>query len=130
MIELGKLLRELRQAKGLSVRAAAHQLGLSHSRLSDFERGSTHGGKFTATPGRELLTKVAALYGYPLPTMLALAGLPETEPPIPPQPSEIEVGAQEVAQIYRDLEPRDRRMVLRLMRAYRDEAARRDQAPV
>jgi transcriptional regulator with XRE-family HTH domain len=121
--ELGKLLRELRQAKGLSVRAAAHQLGISHSRLSDFERGSTHGGKFTAVPSRDVLVKMTALYSYPLRTLLALAGLPDAEPSIPPKPSKVEVEVSELAGIYRSLPEPHQRIFLKLARTYKAEVA-------
>lgn len=125
MAELGRLLRELRQAKGLSVRESARRLGISHSRLSDYERGTTHSTRYRAVPGREVLAKMAEIYGYPLSPLLAMAGLPETEPPVPAKPSEVELGAQELAQIYRDLPPQDRSMFLKLARTYRDEALQR-----
>ena len=125
MTELGRLLRELRQAKGLSVRRAAMWLDISHSRLADFERGATHSLRYKAVPGREILMKMAEFYGYPLETLLAMAVLPEVEPAVPAKPSEIELGAQEVAQIFRDLPTRDRTMFLKLARTYRDEAVSR-----
>lgn len=128
MTELGRFLRDLRQAKGLSVRTTARSLGISHSRLSDFERGTTHSTRYRAVPGRQVLAKMAELYGYPLPPLLAMAGLPETEPILPARPTEVELGAQELAQIFRELGPRDRRILLKLVRTYRDAAGRPEEA--
>ena len=121
MNQLGQQLKQLRQAKCLTTRGAARALEISPSRLGDFERGTSHVGKYPAVPSRDLLVKMADLYGFPVATLLALAGLPEAEPDSPPRPSEIELGVAELGQIYRDLPERDRRVLLRQARVYREE---------
>jgi len=117
--ELGKKLRELREGQRLTQREAARSLGISHTRLSDFEAGITHGRNKPAVPGREMLSKMACLYGFPLETLLAFAGLPLAEPIRPAFPSDVEADAQEVAEICRHL-PNDRRQVfMNVVRAFK-----------
>jgi transcriptional regulator with XRE-family HTH domain len=60
-----KLLRELREARGESLRKAARELGVAPSYLSRIERGEK-------TPSAELRTRVAKYYEIE-PDVLALA---------------------------------------------------------
>lgn len=125
MSDLGKKLRELRLEQRLTQREAARRLGISHTRLTDYESGVTHGRNTPAIPNREMLAKMAQLYGFPLDTFLALAGLPAVEPTKVTPPSEAEADAQEAAEICRRL-PDDRRKVfMNVVRAFKTDMAPR-----
>ncbi|MNL72560.1 hypothetical protein D3C87_1978890 [compost metagenome] len=65
---------------------------------------------------------MAEFYGYPLDTLLTLARYPVTEPTPVPVPSQEETEAKEVAEIYRLLKGSQRRLFLKLARAFRSEA--------
>lgn len=97
---LGAKLQELRANADLSAREAARRLAISTTRLRDFEQGKTHGRDQKAVPKRELLAKIAKLYDYPLDNLLRLAGYPVEEPIEPAPPTEAELRAREIAQIY------------------------------
>lgn len=126
MSDLGKKLRELRLEQRLTQREAARRLGISHTRLTDFESGVTHGRNTPAIPNREMLAKMAQLYGFPLDTFLALAGLPEVEPTKPLPPTDVEADAQEAAEICRRL-PEHRRMIfMNVVRAFKPDMLHRD----
>jgi transcriptional regulator with XRE-family HTH domain len=72
--KFGQLLYRLREAKGLTTRAAASLMGISHSRLVALEHGrDAHTGRPTLPPP-ELAARIAATYGYPREQMLMLAG--------------------------------------------------------
>jgi transcriptional regulator with XRE-family HTH domain len=62
------LLRELRLAKGLSVREAARRAGLNHGYLSQLERGKV------AHPKPQVLRALASVYGEAYGTLMAWAG--------------------------------------------------------
>jgi transcriptional regulator with XRE-family HTH domain len=117
--DLGKKLRELRLEQRLTQREAARRLGISHTRLTDYESGITHGRNTPAIPNREMLAKMAHLYGFPLDMLLALAGLPAVEPPRPPLPSTVEADAQEAAEICRRLPDDRRRVFMGVVRAFK-----------
>ncbi|MNS51608.1 Helix-turn-helix domain protein [compost metagenome] len=71
---LGALLYRLREAKGLTTRAAASLIGISHSRVVALEHGrDAHTGRPTL-PSPELAIRIAATYGYPKEQLLLLAG--------------------------------------------------------
>jgi transcriptional regulator with XRE-family HTH domain len=120
--ELGKKLKELRLERNITQRQAARSLGISNTRLSDYEAGKTHGTGKPAIPNRDLLAKMAEFYGYPLDTLLTLARYPMTEPTPAPVPSQEETEAKEVAEIYRILKGSQRRLFLKVARAFRAEA--------
>ncbi|MEZ4241387.1 MAG: helix-turn-helix transcriptional regulator [Myxococcota bacterium] len=67
--ELGENLREWRTAKGLSLRAAAVELGLPYSVLQKLETGGR-----AKTPDVDFLERVALVYSVPTPEVLAAAG--------------------------------------------------------
>lgn len=70
----GIFIFRLRESKGMSVREAAKQIGISHGRLLNFEHGKDpHTGKPTL-PGAELVSAIAGAYGYPKGQLLLLAG--------------------------------------------------------
>lgn len=58
MGELAAKLKEARVARGLSQRAAAIAVGISHGRLRDFEKGTTSDGKYEAIPKRDVLERI------------------------------------------------------------------------
>ncbi|MNR82470.1 hypothetical protein D3C72_132290 [compost metagenome] len=70
----GTFIFRLRESKGISVREAAKQIGISHGRLLNFEHGKDpHTGKPTL-PTAALVGKIAVAYGYPDERLLLLAG--------------------------------------------------------
>lgn len=72
--KVGALLFRLREAKGLTTRAAASMIGISHSRLVSLEHGrDAHTGKPTLPPS-EMVVRIAATYGYPKEQLMMLAG--------------------------------------------------------
>jgi transcriptional regulator with XRE-family HTH domain len=119
--ELGVRLRELRAARGLSQRSAALKLGISHTALRSYEVGRTPDGNYPAIPKRDLLIRMAELYQFPARTLLTIAKLPVDLVEPPPIPSQVEIEAQEVAEVYRRLPEEHRRMLLKVVRAYKDE---------
>ncbi|MBU6428166.1 MAG: helix-turn-helix domain-containing protein [Cyanobacteria bacterium REEB65] len=115
---VGSKLRDLRRAKGLSLREAARHLGLSHSRLSDFEEGRTHSTGRPANPGAPFLIKAAALYGYPGEALLSLSGLHLSEALAHYQPNASDADAAEILAIYDRLGTSQRRLLLEVARAF------------
>lgn len=121
MDALSQHLAKLRKARGLSSRQAAHALGISQSSLRNYEAGVDPNGK-RAVPKRETLLKMAKLYEYPAPALLAMAGLP-VEEQHPEVPSPVELEAQEIAEIFRRLPGPHQRIFLGLARTYRNMVA-------
>jgi transcriptional regulator with XRE-family HTH domain len=72
MNELGILLRELRGKK--SLRAVADETGLSHSYISDIEKGFRRGTKTPINPSADTLKRLANAYEYPYEKLLKAAG--------------------------------------------------------
>lgn len=66
--QLGRLVKKHRQAKGLSLRAAAEQIGYDHSYLGRIEAGDYE------SPAPKLLKKLASVLGIPIEDLYALAG--------------------------------------------------------
>lgn len=118
---LGRKLKELREERGLTQREAARLLGISNTRLSEYELGYTRTTGRPATPNRELLAKMAALYGFPLDVLLGLARLPLAEPSPAPLPTPDEAAARELGEIYRILDDGQRRVLMVVARALRAE---------
>jgi transcriptional regulator with XRE-family HTH domain len=63
----GRYLRELREARRQSLRAAAAGLGIAASHLSRIERGERH-------PGREMSERIATYYGIDTDTVQLAEG--------------------------------------------------------
>lgn len=120
---LGAKLQELRANADLSAREAARRLAISTTRLRDFEQGKTHGRDQKAVPKRELLAKIAKLYDYPLDNLLRLAGYP-VEDIQPSPPTEAEVRAREIAQIYLDLPEPHQSLFLEMALTFKRNASR------
>lgn len=59
---LHKILFEARTARGLSVREAARRIGVSHSRLLDFEQGFDQHTRRPCTPSLATLLSIAKVY--------------------------------------------------------------------
>lgn len=67
-------LADLRAARGLGLREAARAIGVSHSRLLDFENGiDQHTGR-PCTPAMATLFKIASAYGVDVVEVLDRAG--------------------------------------------------------
>lgn len=75
MNELGELLRELRGKK--SLRSVAEETGLSHSYISDLEKGKRRGTNTPLHPSPEVLKKLGSAYEYPYDKLLKIAGYVE-----------------------------------------------------
>lgn len=70
----GTFIFNLRESKGMTIREAAKAVGISHSRLVNFEHGrDPHTAKPTL-PSAELVGKIAAAYGCPMGQLLLIAG--------------------------------------------------------
>lgn len=72
MNDLGNLLKELRGKK--SLRAVAEETGLSHSYISDIEKGYRRGTKTPINPSPDTLKRLADAYNYPYEDLLKEAG--------------------------------------------------------
>ena len=118
---LAQTLRELRRREGLTIRDAAKRFGVSHSRLGYFERGRAWGTKRPAVPSREVIERIAEVYGYPRESLLTLAGYTVIEPVPAPRPSRTDAEAAEIAEIYRRLPEPHRRLLLKMARVYKQD---------
>ena len=118
MNELGKRLAELRLGQRLSLREAVRRIGISETRLRDFERGERAG--YVAIPKRPVLLKMAATYQYPQEALLLLAGMPIEERPAP-APDAADLEALEAADLIRRLSGAQRATVMTMLRALRSE---------
>lgn len=115
---IGPKLKELRLAKRWSLREAARRLGISYSRLSDFEGGRTHSTQRPALPGPEVLARASEVYGFPEEMLLALAGHKLAESRADYVPTEVDVEIAEIAAIYRRLSPGRRNLLIQVVRAF------------
>lgn len=122
MDELGRKLKELREQRGWTQREAARKLGISNTRLSEFEIGITRTTGRPAIPARETLTKAAEVFGYPLDVLLTLARLPVVEPTPAPMPSQDEAESRELMETFRLLDAGRKRLLLGISRVFRSEA--------
>lgn len=104
MSEFGSYIRQARERKALSLRAAARRCGIPHSRLFELETGiSSKTGK-PVVPTQENIEKLAAGYGVPVDHLFALAFFPgylKAEEGLSSQ----ELG---VVALYRELTPGER----------------------
>ncbi len=78
MNELGKLLTELRGEK--SLRDIATRAGISHSYLSNLEKGIDPRSRKTLYPSPETLRQLAQAYDYPYEKLLVAAGYIKEKP--------------------------------------------------
>src|SRR5947207_2690385 len=67
---LGRYLKRLREASGLSLREAEGEIGISNAFLSQLESGKVK------QPSPVMLYKLAKLYGVPYETLMELAAYP------------------------------------------------------
>lgn len=72
--ELGNLLRSLREEKSISLRESAYRTGLSHTYISDIEKGVRRGTKTPLNPSPDTLKRLADAYDYPYHRLLQAAG--------------------------------------------------------
>ena len=66
MFDLGETLIQARLKKGLSLRAAASAIGISHTYLSALEKGYDPRSGIKITPSQEVLVKLCSAYGLQL----------------------------------------------------------------
>lgn len=81
MSELGDLLRELRGKRSLREIAALTEL--SHTYISDVEKGYRRGTKKPLNPSPDTLKRLAKAYDYPYEELLKAAGYVNTSYAIP-----------------------------------------------
>lgn len=74
--EFGTWLRQAREARGLTLRAAAAELGFSFTKLQKLEVSGRN-----KAPSLSLLQRIATLYGRPLGEVLEAAGVEVALPP-------------------------------------------------
>jgi transcriptional regulator with XRE-family HTH domain len=75
MLHIGKTAKYVREKKGLTVREAAHLLGITHVHLVNIENNHS-------APSLNMLDKFKATYGVDLPVLAwCLFGDPERLPP-------------------------------------------------
>ncbi len=79
MSELGELLKELRGKR--SLREIAEITELSHTYISDIEKGYRRGTKKAINPSPETLKRLAEAYNYSYEKLMKAAGYLETEMP-------------------------------------------------
>lgn len=73
-VPFGLYIGRLRDERNLSLRQAAKRVGVSFSRLAEWERGvDSHTAK-PVTPPRQVVIDIARAYGVPADELLALAG--------------------------------------------------------
>jgi len=72
--KLGKLLKERREEKRLTLRGAAEKLGLSHSYLSTIEKAKDPRTGLPIKPSIETLESIVSLYEMDFGNVLELAG--------------------------------------------------------
>ena len=116
---LGGKLGDLRKVRGLALRDAARQLGISHARLREFEAGKDHRTGKPVVPTRPLLEKMAALYGFPAVPLMLLGGYPAEEPPAVVAPTDAELDAREIAEICMTLPTGRRKLLIDMARSIR-----------
>lgn len=75
MSALGDLLKELRDKR--SLRDVAEKTGISHSYISDIEKGFRRGTNTPLNPSPDTLKKLAEVYDYPYEKLLKVAGYVE-----------------------------------------------------
>ena len=74
--DIGRFLREVRQAVGLTLREAARQSGVSNPYLSQVETGQRR-------PGPSILRRLAPVYGVSVHELMVRAGHLREEPSLP-----------------------------------------------
>lgn len=77
MSELGDLLKDLRGNK--SLRKVAEETGLSHSYISDVEKGYRRDTKTPINPSPDTLKRLSDAYRYPYKKLLEVAGYIEED---------------------------------------------------
>lgn len=107
-------LKALREAKGWTLRRAADQIGISHRRLGELERGQSWGTGNPTRPSRDTVLAVADAYGEPRDYLLELAGFA-------PEQRELTNSEAMLLAEFRTLRPEQQELGLRLLRAIRDD---------
>lgn len=79
MIELGELLKSLRNKKDMSLRDAAAATELSHSYIADLEKGYRRGTKTPIHPSPDTLKRLSSAYSYDYTKMMKIAGYVEDD---------------------------------------------------
>jgi len=83
--QFGRKLTELRKQRGWSLRKAALTIGISHMRLGELETGRSRSTGNPTRPTRELVGKIALVYGVPKDYLLEAAGYAREHPALSDQ---------------------------------------------
>ncbi|MBU6429136.1 MAG: helix-turn-helix transcriptional regulator [Cyanobacteria bacterium REEB65] len=97
----------------MSLRAAGELLGIGHSRLSEIERGSTYRSGAPTGPSRDLVERMAKVYGEPRGTLLERAGYHAARP-------DLSAPEAELLDLFRDLSDFGQALVVDIVRAARE----------
>lgn len=103
----GQRLRELREAKGWTLRKAGQVAGVSHQRIAELERGRARGTGNPTRPSRALVLELAKAYSVPQDSLLELAGYAVDRP-------ELTSDAALLLDLYRGLDDKGKRIILSL----------------
>ncbi len=106
MVDIGKRLRELREAKGLSQRDVEARTGLPRDEISNIEIGNV-------APTLEMLDRWANALGVDLQQLFAVGQEPRESPALPER---IPVGAQErrLLKLFRQMPAEDKPLLISL----------------
>lgn len=74
--DFGKVIFEARQRRNWSLRSAARELGMPHSRLDEVEKGRKWHTGLSARPTMAQVVRMAVVYEIPVESLLAMAGYP------------------------------------------------------
>ena len=83
--QFGKKLAELRKQHGWTLRKAALAIGISHMRLGELEIGRSRSTGNPTRPTRDLVGKIAQVYGVPKDYLLERAGYAREHPTLTDQ---------------------------------------------
>jgi transcriptional regulator with XRE-family HTH domain len=109
----GVRLKELREAKGWTLRRAADHIGISHRRLGELERGQSWGTGNPTRPSRETVVAIAEAYDMPRDFLLELAGFAREH-------ADLTDSEAMLLATFRSLESAQQALALRLVRAIKD----------
>lgn len=113
MSKFGTYLKELREAKGWTVRKAASMIDVSPSRLAEIERGESYRTLRETMPSRELIGRMAKAYEVSADILLELAGY-QVNKAIP----EISAEARLVLELFEGLSPERKDLAIQMLRVF------------
>ena len=105
--EIGKRLKEAREARNLSLRKAAEMIGVSHTYLDTLEKGRDPRTGNPVNPSAETLVQISKGYGIPIDELL----------PLDDEANEDDsLDFDAIAHSLQELRPKDRDAILHLIK--------------